>query len=439
MKFLTFLATLLLGTAVLQAQEPALAEWKNPAAIAKLAVASSPAIAELDARIAAARERRLPAGSQPNPMLMAGIRDLQVDLSKDEMMTMYMAGVEQTITRPSKLSARRQVVDLDVEALERQRKSLEAEAARAAHFAWLDIATADAQIATIEEVRELVGAITDASRVRYEVGNAVQAEVLRAQLERSNLEHQLLSLRGARRIAIARLLPLLALPADTEVPKLALPAATKQPLAVAAVAADHPALAALSVDIARREAQAKLAALDLRPDVSVEASYGYRPMQKDTFSVTAKVELPWRKKQLIEPRIREALALADATRSQIEQARRSIASGLAAAASTQQETAEQLRFHDEVLVPQSRMAFDSTLTSFQTGRTSFDSVLGSETTYLRLQLDAIGYLSRNVKAVVDYEALLRGARSGAAAGTSAPTASSPQSQSSDSTSSMTTM
>ena len=61
------------------------------------------------------------------------------------------------------------------------------------------------QIAAARDVRQLVSGITDSARVRYEVGRAVQAEVIRAQLELSNLDHEILGLEGQRAAALARL------------------------------------------------------------------------------------------------------------------------------------------------------------------------------------------------------------------------------------------
>ena len=90
---------------------------------------------------------------------------------------------------------------------------------------------------------------------------------------------------------------------------------------------------------------------------------------------------------------------------------------LGAAAAAHEQANEQLRLHEEVLVPQARLAFESTLSSYQTGKTMFDSILNAETTYLRLQLDYYQYLAEHIKAIVDYEAILKGAGSSAGGAT----------------------
>lgn len=72
----------------------------------------------------------------------------------------------------------------------------------------------------------MAGAVIAAARVRYEVGTAAQADVIRAQLQRAGLDQEILRLRGTRGAAVARLVPLLGLPSVTNVPPLRMPEGT---------------------------------------------------------------------------------------------------------------------------------------------------------------------------------------------------------------------
>ncbi|HUP50155.1 MAG TPA: TolC family protein [Thermoanaerobaculia bacterium] len=410
-------------------------DWHDPQAVAAAALENNPTILRLQSEVEAARERIAPAASQPNPMVMAGVQNKEIDLGDDAMMTMYMVGARQTFADPARRRARRSIAELEVRAVEQQIASARAEIERDALLAWYDAATADSQIVAAEQVRGLIEAIIDAARVRYEVGNAAQAEVIRAHLERSNLEHLILALRGIRSAALARLLPLLGMPVNTAVPRLHLPHATGRTQIGAPIEppAGHPALAVLEAEIERQEAVIRLARLATRPDLSVEASYGYRREQRDMFSVVASIELPFRRGSLIEPRIREAVAGREAAERRVEELRRQLTRALAVAAALHEQADQQLRLHEEVLVPQARLAFESTLGSYQTGRASFDGVLAAESTYLRLQLDHYEFLAQHIKAVTDFEAIRKGAVSSAlrspmsspARGASGPSATTP--------------
>jgi outer membrane protein TolC len=390
-------------------------DWNDPKNVVESALASNPSIARAEAELEAARERVGPAASLPNPMVMGGVQNLEVDLSEDEMMTMYMVGASQKLTRGSKRTAARRAEEAAVRAAESRLQSLRAEIERDVLFAYYDVASADDQIRTIEQVRGAVEAIVDAARVRYEVGSSVQADVIRAQLEKSNLEHQLIALRGQRASATARLVALTG--GGFEIPTLSLPHASAGREVGPLVLPDaHPALEAARAEIAGLEQRIELAKLQTKPDLTVEAQYGLRREQTDMVSVVASVELPFRRDELIEPRVREAVALRNVAQQRLEEIRRSLVRDLAVAATIHDEMNHQFHFHQEVLVPQARLALDSTLASYQTGKTTFDSILGAETTYLRLQLQYFDYLGRHLKAVIDYEALQRGARSTALSG-----------------------
>jgi len=388
-------------------------DFNDPRALVQAALETHPTLARLRAETAAARERVAPASAKPNPMLMAGIQNKQIDLRDDEMMTMYMVGASQTFVRPAKLEARRNAAELEVRALERQLDSARAEIERDVRLAWYELAATDAKLRTTEQVRELIDAVVAAARVRYEVGTSAQADVIRAQLEQSNLEHEILTLRGRRRAALSTLLPLLDLPATTEVATVTMPENTED-LKIDATSVppfDHPAIAALEADVARQEQRIRLEQLEAKPDFGIEASYGIRPSQRDMFSVVARVELPLRRDRTIEPRIREAIAMRDASKARIEETRRSLTSAMAAAVAEHAQATEQMELHHQVLVPQARLAFDSTLAAYQSGKAPFDAILTTLTDYLRLHLEYYEFLAEHAQAVVKYEALRNGAGS----------------------------
>ena len=101
-----FAALLVLGVIALSAEAQSI-DWHDPRAVARAAADAHPSLRRIEAEVRAARERITIAASYPNPMLMGGIQDLQVDLSHDPMMTMYMVGASQTIPRRSRRQALR--------------------------------------------------------------------------------------------------------------------------------------------------------------------------------------------------------------------------------------------------------------------------------------------------------------------------------------------
>jgi outer membrane protein TolC len=386
-------------------------DFNDPRAVVAAAIESHPTLARMRAEAAAARERIEPAASLPNPMLMAGVQNKQIDLRNDEMMTMYMVGISQTMVRSEKRDARREIAELEAQAMEKQVDSARAAIERDVLLAWYELAAADAQIEAASRVREMIDAVVAAARVRYEVGTAMQADVIRAQLQGSDLDHELLRLRGTRRGAATRLLSLLGLPLTTQIP----PPVILRPAEGAGSPAsndnwsDHPAILALETEVARLDEEIKLMQLDRRPDLDLEAQYGHRPTQRDMFSVVARIELPLRAKQTIDPRVREAMLRRDAAKNRIDELRRSLTGALAEALVASEEAESQMKFHHDVLVPQAQLAFESTLAAYQTGNASFDAILTTETEYLRLHVQYYEFLLRHAQASVNSNAVRRGA------------------------------
>lgn len=397
---------------VLLIAQPLLAiDFQNPDELAAAAVEKHPAIARMRAEAAAARERIAPAESLPNPMLMSGVQNKPIGSGDDPMMTMYMVGMSQRLVRPEKREAARQAAELEARAMETRVEAERAMVERDVRMAWYELAATDAQLSSATRVREMIEAIVAAARVRYEVGNAMQSEVIRAQLEASNVEHEILRLRGMRRAALARLLPMLELPLETEVPAVTIPENTDD-LAIAApiVPPDtHPAIVALQTEAAAADAEIRMAEAERRPDLDLEAQYGYRRMERDMVTLTARIELPLRAKTTIEPRVREAILRRDAARARIAEMRRALTQAMAEAVVAHEEATNQMKFHHEVLVPQAQLAFESTLAAYQTGAASFEAILTAETEYLRRSLEYYEFLAQHAQAVVRYEALRRGA------------------------------
>src|SRR2546423_7288704 len=184
------------GALLTAASASAAIDWNDPHSVVAAAITASPSLREIHANLAAARARLRGAGATPNPMLMAGVQDQQIDLSRDPMMTMYMVGASQTFVRGERRDALQRAAQLDVERLERETESRRAEIARDVLVAYDEAAAASNQIVANEEIAKLALMMSDAARARYEVGNAAQIDIIRARLEATTVRHEILMQHG---------------------------------------------------------------------------------------------------------------------------------------------------------------------------------------------------------------------------------------------------
>ncbi|MEA2236611.1 MAG: outer membrane protein heavy metal efflux system [Thermoanaerobaculia bacterium] len=405
-----FIAAWFAGALLIAARANAI-DWNNPRDVIDAAITASPSLREMDARIAAARARAAGAGTLPNPMLMAGVQNRQIDLSSDPM-TMYMVGASQTFLRKDRRESLQRAAALDVQQLEREREIRVAEITRDVLVAYDEAAAAVNQIAANEEIASLAASTGEAAKIRYETGFAPQIDIIRAKLEETNIRHAILMQRGVRDQALARLRALLALPAGAAIPSFALGHAMEHHDRAVAERLDVPKLptAVLEAAAARAEEEIRLVRLVSKPDVNLEASYGFRPQQKDMISVVARIELPVRK-ATIAPRIAEATAERDAALARIDILRQKLQSELGKAIAQRDEAIEQINLHVEQLVPQAKLGFESAVVAYQSGKSSFDAVIGALQTYRTLSVDYYDFLRQLLVAEALIDALQHGAES----------------------------
>lgn len=388
-------------------------DWSNPAEVAARAESGHPLIVAIEAERRAVAARVMAAGAYPNPMLMTGVENQPVDLS-DDMMTMYVVGASQSFPRREKRRVARTIAELDLARVEAEKARVRAELRREALLLYWSIAAADSKLRVLEQMKSAADMLIDAARVRYEIGPGAQSDIVRAQLERTRIDHQILSLSGARASAAARLTALLGVEESVPHVQLSHDTALQKLPESGELVNVHPLVAGARAQIDRGAAAVVAARLALAPDIEIEATYGMRPYETDMFSVMARIELPVRRKTTIEPLVRESIALREKSESELVALQRAIRAGLGAAAASHDEATKQLHLHEQVLLPQSRLAFESALATYQTGANSYGAVADAYNAMLAVELEYFDYLEQHIAAIVDYEALRDGAVSSSA-------------------------
>lgn len=388
----------------------AVVDWSNPASVVDTALSHSPRViaAEASSRAAAADVRG--SGALPNPMLMGGVQDKQVNLADDPMMTMYMVGASQRFTRREKRVAETRVAEARASAAALDVRSLRAEIERDVLLGYYEVAALDGQLKLVRKTREVLVSVVDAARARYESGAVLQADVLRAQLQVSGIDRRIIELRGRRAAAAARLR--VSTEAEGEVPTLDFPEESAKRSLTPRSLEDHPALQALDRQRDAAEQIVAAARLASKPDLEIEASYGVRRSEADMFSVLARVELPLRKKP-IAAGVESAVAQRERLDAERETLLRELQRAVALDVAAHDEATQQLKLIDTELLPQTQATRDAILAAYEGGQSPLESVLVAEAA-LDLQSERYDLMRRHLAAIVDAEAIQRGARSGAA-------------------------
>ncbi len=380
--------------APLAAQAPALAPRAVPlAALVREAEAANPAILAAQRTWRAARQKPSQAAALPDPEFEFSTMNVGGPLPltglPDQMMGYAGLGVSETLPFPGKLRLRGEMAR-KAAAEASQAVALTRRQVRAA------VASAYDRISGFQETLALLGrdhgllrTLAKIAAERYAVGQGNQADVLKAQLQLTELLAEQTVQQRERNTAEARLKQLLNRPLDSpdiKAERLTQSPAPPPPARMATGLNENPALRARALETARRQLGVRLARRNFIPDLHVAYMYeatGPGFPYRTGLSVGLSLPLFLRRKQ--------GAALTEASES------------LAAARDVYTEQRNQLAYQERQfflqaradarllhiyrggLLPQSAATWRSALTAYEAGREDFETVITAFVAYQNLQ------------------------------------------------------
>lgn len=275
--------------------------------------------------------------------------------------------------------------------------------------AYADLLRVARTASILEESRNLLLAFQDTARARYESGEGILENILRAQTEVAKLDADLAMLVQERRSLEAALLALVGEAADAPLgPAVAVPR-TESPggAEVETVALDRsPAIRALRAAALREQKRVDLARRNLKPDFVWSAAYTNRadldPMVMGMFGLRLPI---YRNKK-------QAEAVAQA-RLDLEASQREVEAGELAVLSEIRDLLAQagradvlLRLYGESILPQARSALDAAAGSYGAGRAEFITLIDDFLTVLTYDVNVETQRADKLKALAAAERLV---------------------------------
>lgn len=382
---------------VLGATPPADAATTSDAGLAALvrqAIEVSPALAALDRRIDAARERVTQAGALPNPSLGVSYTNDGWAPSLGSMeMTNLGVMLGQPLPYPGKRAATGRSLDGERRQLEATRKRLALAIEEEVSRAWVDLVEANARHRVIERQRGLWRQTAELGRSTFGAGTGALQDALRADVEERRLGAFLAQAGAAAIGARGRINALLRRRLDEPVAAPEMLEAPGAPPAVEAYAelarTRLPELAALDAERTARRADAELAELGGRPDFELEAGYMFRGTLPPMWQLGLRVGLPVWRASRVQPGIREkraSLAAVDFDEERILLRLRQLALVRIAELTSLREVVE---LYERRILPLDQDSLDAALAGYRAGRNPFLNVLEAMQTVFRDRLAAI--------------------------------------------------
>lgn len=320
-------------------------------------------------------------------------------------------GASQEIPYPGKLALQTRIALTEADAerwkFEAARRQLAADL-KSAYFEYVYV---DRSIDIVRRDKELLEEVARIAEVQFSVGKGLQQDVLKAQLEISMLLERLEMLDRERRALLARLNGLLSRdPGSTLSPALAFEAPeTVPPLdeLTRLVEASHPGLRRDERLIDRGQQALSLAKKGVLPDLAVNfTSQRFTGDMPWMYGVDVMVRMPifWQRKQ--RPMVAEAAAALESSRrmreSTLTMARAEVTEEHAEATTSQRLAT----LFDDSVLPQARLALESSVAAYQVGRVDFLTLLSNFITVLNYEVSYEEQQARYRQALARLEPLV---------------------------------
>jgi outer membrane protein, heavy metal efflux system len=388
------------------------------------AMANNPEIRAMEQRWQAAQARPSQAGSLPDPMINMAYHNQSFDRFQQggSEMSWLRFGAEQELPFPGKLALKETIAAREADREGALYRATVLNVLARLRTAYDDYFLAHKSIEIVRNSKDLLQELTHAAEARYEVGEGLQQDVARAQVELSILVGRLTSLEQERQSAAAMLNALLNRPPAAP---LGAPTPLEKPLLadtleqIETVARENsPTLKAADIAMARAEANLDLAKRAYYPDFVLRADYFNKAGIVPEWELSAGIRVPlyfWRKQAF---GVEEAAASANEARAAKDTTSQEVLAKINDLYAQAISADRLVELYGTAVVPQAEVSLHSASAGYQVGKVDFLTVLNSFTVLNEYRLryyEELAKLDKAVAGIEEVTGLLRGDNSGGAA------------------------
>ena len=336
----------------------------------------------------------------PDPMLTMGFANLPVNSFSftQEPMTGKVVGLSQAFPFPGKLSEQAEVNKKDVDIVEQEVLDAKNEIRKNVIKSYNELLYIRKAIAFADSSRNLLKNIADVVRTKYSVSTASQQNLLKVELEITNITEKIEDLKSKENSQLAMLNALLLRsensPISTpEFPKIDYKSFTVEAL-IDSAKKYRPFLAGIK-EAGQKEALKKsLAEYDYYPNFNLALQYSFRdkiaktntPLD-DFFTVMLGVSLPLNYGGKVSSKVQETESMQNLYDEQYNMSLQVLRSSFGSSIAKLNSLKERIKLIEEGSVIQAKESLKSTLTSYQVGQVDFLNVIDAENSLLKIESD----------------------------------------------------
>ena len=319
-------------------------------------------------------------------------------------------GITQEFPFPGKRGLQGEIASVDADIREIDHLRLSLKLAADIKQAYYDLAYIHRSIDTVQRNQDLLRNFVAIAQTRYQVGQGVQQDVIKAQVEVLKLRDQLIRLDRERKIIEARLNELLYLPVDAPV---GVPAGFEKaelthslPQLIDLAKANSPTLRSRSRGVDREVYGVELARKEFYPDFALGFTYFERGDIPEMYGLMLSIELPVYSRKKQGPELRAALSGLKGAKYMLAEAESGIYFQIREAYVTAVTSEERVNLYDSAILPQARLSLESAVAGYKVGNVDFLTLVDNVITLLDYELNYHEAISEFQKALARIEPIV---------------------------------
>lgn len=273
--------------------------------------------------------------------------------------------------------------------------------------AYFDYFRATRVLGILTDSRDLLKRFEDIAEARYRVGEAIQQDVLRAQVEVSILDQRLTTANREKETAAAQINRILNRSIDAPLPDPANLETSKFDVSLETLQAEYagrsPQIRSGQAMVQREQLNVNLAKRQYKPDFMSSVEYANSPNFPDMWEIQfgARIPIFYKKKQ--DYGVVEATQGLNRAEKELNAMKQEVAFNLKNEFIQIQASEKLLALYQQAIIPQSSLALESGISSYQVGKADFLTTISNFLTILEYRMNYFEELAKHESAIARLE------------------------------------
>ncbi len=361
------------------------------------ALQNNPEILAAKKKWEAYKERIPQASALEDPMFGFGIINLPTSFSfHQEDMTMKEFSISQKLPFPGKRPLMKAMASKEAEAVSTEIHAKVHQIIKDVKSAYYDLSHMYRATEVVQRNKEILENFAKIAETKYSVGEAIQQDVLKAHVEVSKMVDELIMLGQRKKALEAKLKALLNRPPETQIGEPEEVIFKKFPYTLEELQKMalemNPTLKGMKKMIEAKEKAYALAKREYYPDFNLRFAYGQRDRlmgarQDDMLTGMVELNIPIYFKWKQDPKVAEKKAEVLAAEAQYQAMKNEVLFMVADMSSMTQRVERQIDLYQSGIIPQSGLQLNSALSAYRVNKADFLTLLDSQMTLYKYELE----------------------------------------------------